>query len=33
VLSSIGKFREEYVHHVEHRRCLVEPRAAAEVPA
>jgi len=29
VLSSIGKFRDEYMHHVEHGRCLAGPRAAA----
>ena len=29
VLSSIGKFRDEYRFHVEHKRCLVGPRAAA----
>jgi NADH-quinone oxidoreductase subunit F len=27
VLSSIGKFREEYRHHVTEKRCLVGPRA------
>jgi len=33
VLSSIGKFRDEYRHHVTEKRCLVGPRAAALVPA
>ncbi|MDQ6891564.1 MAG: NADH-quinone oxidoreductase subunit NuoF [Acidobacteriota bacterium] len=34
VLSSIGKFRDEYRHHVTEKRCLVGPRAAAAlVPA
>jgi NADH-quinone oxidoreductase subunit F len=34
VLSSIGKFRDEYRHHVTEKRCLVGPRAAASlVPA
>jgi NADH-quinone oxidoreductase subunit F len=33
VLSSIGKFRDEYRHHVTEKRCLVGPRAAARVPA
>ncbi|HEY6148310.1 MAG TPA: NADH-ubiquinone oxidoreductase-F iron-sulfur binding region domain-containing protein, partial [Thermoanaerobaculia bacterium] len=33
VLSSIGKFRDEYLHHVTEKRCLVGPRAAALVPA
>jgi len=28
-LSSVLKFRDEYRHHVEHRRCLVGPRAGA----
>jgi NADH-quinone oxidoreductase subunit F len=32
VLSSIGKFREEYRHHVTERRCLVGPRASAPIP-
>jgi NADH-quinone oxidoreductase subunit F len=29
VLSSIGKFRDEYRYHVENKRCLVGPRAAS----
>ena len=29
VLSSIGKFRDEYLHHVTEMRCLVGPRAMA----
>jgi len=29
VLSSVGKFRDEFRHHVEQKRCLVGPRAAA----
>jgi NADH-quinone oxidoreductase subunit F len=33
VLSSIGKFRDEYLHHVEHRQCLVGPRAPVEASA
>jgi NADH-quinone oxidoreductase subunit F len=36
VLSSIGKFRDEYRHHVTEKRCLVGPRAglaATLVPA
>ncbi|MEO8430563.1 MAG: NADH-quinone oxidoreductase subunit NuoF [Acidobacteriota bacterium] len=33
VLSSIGKFREEYLHHVREKRCLVGPGAAALVTA
>jgi NADH-quinone oxidoreductase subunit F len=28
VLSSIGKFRDEYRYHVENKRCLVGPRAS-----
>jgi NADH-quinone oxidoreductase subunit F len=30
VLSSIGKFRDEYRHHVEHKKCLVGSGAAVE---
>jgi hypothetical protein len=29
VLSSIGKFRDEYRHHVTEKRCLVGPKARA----
>ena len=29
VLSSVGKFREEFRHHVEQNRCLVGPRSGA----
>jgi NADH-quinone oxidoreductase subunit F len=29
ILSSIGKFRDEYRYHVEHKRCMVGERAAA----
>ena len=32
VLSSIGKFREEYRHHVTEKRCLVGPRASVPNP-
>jgi len=28
VLSSVGKFREEYRHHIDQNRCLVGPRSA-----
>jgi NADH-quinone oxidoreductase subunit F len=30
VLSSVGKFRDEYRHHVEHKKCLVDSRAVVE---
>jgi NADH-quinone oxidoreductase subunit F len=33
VLSSIGKFRDEYRYHVENRRCLVGSRASVEATA
>ena len=33
VLSSIGKFRDEYRYHVTEKRCLVGPGAAALVTA
>jgi NADH-quinone oxidoreductase subunit F len=33
VLSSIGKFRDEYQHHVEHKQCLVGSRAVVETTA
>ncbi len=33
VLSSIGKFRDEYRHHVEERRCLVGAGATRAAPA
>ncbi|HYT31269.1 MAG TPA: NADH-quinone oxidoreductase subunit NuoF [Thermoanaerobaculia bacterium] len=34
VLSSVGKFREEYRHHIDQNRCLVGPGATARpVPA
>jgi hypothetical protein len=33
VLSSIGKFRDEYRWHVEHKQCLAGPRSAVEVSA
>jgi hypothetical protein len=26
-LSSVMKFRDEYRHHVEHKRCFVGPKA------
>ena len=26
-LSSVTKFRDEYLHHVKEKRCLVGPRA------
>jgi NADH-quinone oxidoreductase subunit F len=29
ILSSVGKFRDEYRYHVEHKRCMVGERAAA----
>jgi NADH-quinone oxidoreductase subunit F len=29
VLSSVGKFREEFRHHIDQNRCLVGPRAGA----
>ena len=32
-LSSVTKFKDEYRHHVEHRRCLVGPRAGAATGA
>jgi NADH-quinone oxidoreductase subunit F len=33
VLSSIGKFRDEYRYHVENKRCLVGPKAPSRVTA
>jgi NADH-quinone oxidoreductase subunit F len=31
VLSSIGKFRDEFRYHIENKRCLVGPRSEAAV--
>jgi NADH-quinone oxidoreductase subunit F len=30
-LSSVSKFRDEYLHHVEHKRCMVGPKAALAI--